>query len=115
MLSRVTACVASVGRFSARRVRPDADLITDIGLDSIQLFEIWATLEEEMGLTAGLLGAAGPTTPAAIAGELERLDARDARDAREDEAGEASQDRTPPPYGHDRRDGAIDEKRVTHG
>lgn len=76
VVSRVTACVASVGRLSPHRVRPDADLITDTGLDSVQLFQVWAALEEEMGLTAGLLGAAGPTTPAAIAGELERLGAR---------------------------------------
>jgi 3-hydroxyacyl-[acyl-carrier-protein] dehydratase len=50
-----------------------ADLVAHVGFDSIQLLRLWATLEQQYALPAGMLGVSQATTIDAIAVELARL------------------------------------------
>lgn len=55
------------------RQRPGADLVAELGLDSLQLLEIWVALEGRFGLERGALGVTQAITLGAIAAELEQL------------------------------------------
>lgn len=65
----------------------DADLVERCGLDSIQVLEVWATLERRFGLADGALGVSQPLTVAGIAAEVTRL-----RDRAEDTGGHSCWD-----------------------
>jgi acyl carrier protein len=46
--------------------RSDADLVIDLGLDSIKLMQIWIEIERELSLQAGDIGISQASTSAAI-------------------------------------------------
>lgn len=60
--------IATASRLERARVAaaPAADLLVDLGLDSIQLLEVWMSLENQFGIASGLLGGAQATTVEAL-------------------------------------------------
>lgn len=75
VLGAVIATVAAAARLDPDRLAaaPDADLLVDVGLDSLQLLQIWVELEKILGIPDGMLGGAQATTIAAIAREAAAL------------------------------------------
>ena len=71
----VISVISAVSRLDQTRlaVAPAADLLVDLGLDSLQLLEIWVSLERELGLAEGLLGTAQATTVEALTREAMAL------------------------------------------
>lgn len=51
----------------------DADLTGQCGLDSLQMLQLWATLEHRFGLPDGILGVMQPLTVASIAVAVTQL------------------------------------------
>lgn len=75
VLGAVIATVAAAARLDPDRLAaaPDADLLVDVGLDSLQLLQIWVELEKILGIPDGMLGGAQATTIAAIVREAAAL------------------------------------------
>ena len=71
----VLRCVARAqgGQVERLQQRMDADLMQEIGFDSLQLVAIWCELEECFALETGTLGATQAVTMRSIAEELRRI------------------------------------------
>lgn len=84
----VIGTVARVGSIPVDRLgdRLDADLAIQLGFDSLQILEIWATLESEFGLWPGALGVAQPATLRMIADEIAKPQNREGLNQTEIEA-----------------------------
>lgn len=69
MLEEILAIVSEVTEYPIADLRgqENADLITDLGVDSIKLAEIWERLENHLGLDPGSLVFQQLTTMAGIA------------------------------------------------
>jgi acyl carrier protein len=60
----VLECAAQVSGFGANALKKqlDADLMADLGLDSLKIMEIWALIENRLGLDLGVFDARQPAT-----------------------------------------------------
>ena len=71
----VLECAAKASGFGADALKDHMDdaLMADLGLDSIKIMEIWALIENRVGLDLGRIGAQQPASLRAVIDHVQRV------------------------------------------
>ena len=73
MLEKVQAMLAEALNLPVSKVTPDAEIISDLGADSLDVVELLSRLEDEFGVTIPDEDVEGLKTVADVANELEKI------------------------------------------
>jgi len=73
MLEKVQSMLAEALNIPVSKVTPEAEIIADLGADSLDVVELLSRLEDEFGVTIPDEDVEGLKTVADVANELEKI------------------------------------------
>ncbi len=73
MLEKVREMLAEALNIPVEKVTPDAEIVKDLGADSLDLIELLTQLEDEHGIVIPDTDVEGLVTVADVAAEIEKL------------------------------------------